>query len=144
MASDSGGRGGAKGMSNAERLVERKISLLRDVLETTRRELLLVELDNLAPLLERKDVLIGELTAVDRALEALGEGGLRQQQDLPYGIELTRLVEAILENQRTMELRIDEERQRLHQEMRDLDQQSRVRGYLERQRPRSGKVDLTR
>ena len=83
MASDSETRGGAKSRSDAQRLVERKLSLLRDVLETTRRELLLVELDNLAPLLERKDALIGELTAVDQALKALGESGLRQQQDPP-------------------------------------------------------------
>jgi hypothetical protein len=131
-------------MSDARRLVERKLGLLRDVLETTRRELLLVELDNLAPLLERKDALIGELTAVDQALAALGGSGLRPQQDSPYATELTRLVEAILENQRTMELRIDEERQRLRQEMRELDRQSRVRGYLERQGTRPGKVDLTR
>ncbi len=138
MASET--EGGAK----ARRLVERKLGLLRDMLETTRQELLLVELDQLTPLLESKDAMIGELTQVDQAIEALGEEGRRRQQGPPYGAELTRLVEAILENQRTMEARMDEERQRLRQEMRDLDQQSRVRGYLERQQRRSGKVDLTR
>jgi hypothetical protein len=125
-------------------LTERKLTLLRDVLDATRQELLLVELDALAPLLERKDVLIGELTAVDRALESLGPGGRKPLDEPGYGAELTRLVEAILENQRTLEARMDEERQRLRQELRDLDQQSRVRGYLERQKARPGKVDLTR
>lgn len=138
MASDTDARG------DARRLVEQKLGLLRDVLETTRQELLLVELDHLAPLLERKDALIGELTRLDQALEGLGESGRRQQQDPPYAAELTRLVEAILENQRTMEARMNEEWQRLRREMRDLDQQSRVRGYLEGQQRRPGKVDLTR
>jgi hypothetical protein len=105
---------------------------------------LLVELDGLAPLIERKDALIVQLTAVDQALEALGEAARQQQQAGPHGAELTRLVEAILENEQTMETRIGTERDRLRKQLRDLDHQARVRGYLERQRRVPAKVDLTR
>lgn len=128
----------------ADRLLERKIALLSKVLDVTRHELLLVELDGLAPLIARKDALIAELTEVDRALEALGDVAMERQQASPFGAELTRLVEAILDNEQTMESRIGAERDRLRGQLRDLDHQAQVRGYLERQRPRAGKVDLTR
>ena len=128
----------------ATELLDRKLSLLQKVLDATRSELLLVELDGLAPLVERKDRLIAELTEVDTALEALGNLALEEQQAASYGAELTRLVEAILDNQRTLETRMDAERERLRKQLRDLDHQAQVRGYLERQRPRAGKVDLTR
>lgn len=129
---------------DAKTLAARKLGLLRDVLETTRQELLLVELDALAPLLERKDLLIGQLTEVDRGLEALAASGAPPVEVPGFGAELTRLVEAILENQRTMEGRMAEERKRLRKELQDLDHESRVRGYLERQKARPGRVDLTR
>jgi hypothetical protein len=125
-------------------LLERKLTLLRKVLDVTRNELLLVELDGLAPLIERKDALITELAGIDRSLESLG-GAARQGQSTPeYSAELTRLVEAILDNERTMETRMGAERERLRRQLQDLERQARIRGYLERQRPRSGKVDLTR
>jgi flagellar biosynthesis/type III secretory pathway chaperone len=128
----------------ATQLLDRKLTLLQKVLDATRSELLLVELDGLAPLVERKDKLIAELTQVDQALESLGTPALEEQQAASYGAELTRLVEAILDNQRTLETRMDAERERLRKQLRDLDHQAQVRGYLERQRPRAGKVDLTR
>jgi hypothetical protein len=131
------------GAPSTEELLERKLGLLAKVLDITRHELLLVELDGLAPLIERKDALIAQLTAVDQALETLGESARERQQMPPYGAELTRLVEAILDNEQTMELRIGQERDRLRKQLRDLDHQAQLRGYLERQRPRPGKVDLT-
>jgi hypothetical protein len=94
--------------------------------------------------LERKDRLIGEAAEVDEALADLGKTGVERQQEPAYRAELTRLAEAILENERTLETRLDGERQRLRRELRDLDHEARVRGYLDRLRPRIGKVDLTR
>ncbi|HEX7928665.1 MAG TPA: hypothetical protein VF678_13810 [bacterium] len=142
MASDRETKSASDARSVAQ-LREQKLALLDKVLSCTRSELLLVELDGLAPLMERKDALIVELTAVDQALETLGDTAAVQQAS-PHGAEVARLVEAILENEQTMETRIGTERDRLRKQLRDLDHQAQVRGYLERQRPRSGKVDLTR
>lgn len=132
------------GSNSAEPLLERKLALLRKVLDVTRNELLLVELDGLAPLMERKDALIAELAGIDQALESLGDAARRGPGMPEYSAELARLVEAILDNERTMETRMGAERERLRRQLQDLERQARIRGYLERQRPRAGKVDLTR
>lgn len=144
MANDRGVESTAAGGNAAQPLLERKLTLLRKVLDVTRNELLLVELDGLTPLMEHKDALIAELAGIDQALEALGDAAQRGQHLPEYSAELTRLVEAILDNERTMESRMGAERERLRRQLQDLERQARIRNYLERQRPRSGKVDLTR
>ena len=129
---------------SARSLLERKLELLRDVLEMTRQELLLVDLDGLDSLLEGKEHLIAEIAAADSALEKLGVAAVELQAQQPFLGELERLVTTILDNERTLEIRLEDERERLKRDMRGLEREARLRGYLERQRPGSRKVDVTR
>ncbi len=113
--------------------------LLRELLALTQRALLLVDLDGLEPLLERKEALIAALRALDEgaAEDKPPAGGAGQDG------EQARLLQAILENERALEARMDEERKRVRQELRDLERQSRLRRYLQRG-ARRPKVDLKR
>ncbi len=130
--------------ADAAGLVERKLALLRDVLARTQEQLLLVSMDELSPLLERKEALIEEMGQVDRELVALGPEAISAAEAESRRSELTRLVDAILENERTMEGRMQEERSRLRGELQALERQSRVKQYLESARPQGRTVDIKR
>lgn len=130
--------------ADAAGLVERKLALLRDVLARSQEQLLLVSMDELAPLLERKEALIEEMGQVDRELVALGPEAISAAEAESPRSELTRLVDAILENERTMEGRMQEERSRLRGELQALERQSRVKQYLESARPQGRTVDIKR
>ncbi|MCH8881949.1 MAG: hypothetical protein IIA41_00465 [SAR324 cluster bacterium] len=130
--------------ADAAGLVERKLALLRDVLARSQEQLLLVSMDELSPLLERKEALIEEMSQVDRELVALGPEAISAAEAESRRSELTRLVDAILENERTMEGRMQEERSRLRGELQALERQSRVKQYLESARPQGRTVDIKR
>lgn len=125
--------------ADTARLLEEKLALMRKVFETTQQELLLVEMDGLTPLLEHKDRLIEKISAID---VQLGEAGRQGLIDAPQLREITQVVEAILENQQALEARLSEEHSRLRQELRNLDRESRLKEYLERQKKTASKIDL--
>lgn len=125
--------------ADTARLLEEKLALMRKVFETTQQELLLVEMDGLTPLLEHKDRLIEKISAID---VQLGEAGRQGLIDAPQLREITQVVEAILENQNALEARMSEEHSRLRQELRNLDRESRLKEYLERQKKTASKIDL--
>jgi hypothetical protein len=120
-------------------LLAQKLAVLRDVLAVTQQSLLLVELDGLTPLLQRKDSLIRELRLLDETL-ALHGAGVPEGEDLRE--ELLQVVQAVLENERTLEERIQQEQSRLRRELRDFDQETRLKQYLERARSKGRTVDL--
>ena len=120
-------------------LLHQKLAVLRDVLALTQQCLLLVDLDGLTPLLERKDALIREMQLIDEAL------GLHDSEPLEAEVlrtELREVVQSVLENERTLEARIHKEYSRLRGELRDFDQETQLRQYLERARPKGGRVNL--
>lgn len=120
-------------------LMQQKLSIMREVLSLTGDELRLVDLDDLEPILEQKDVCIREMQLIDEAL------GLHERIPPESAIirdELAEVVEAILENERTLEARLEQEHVRLRQELHDLDQETRLRQYLERAKPKGGTVNL--
>ena len=121
------------------KLLKEKLALMNQVFETTQQELLLVDLDGLTPLLERKDRLIEKISAIDGQLNQAGRQGL---VDAPQVREIAEMVEAILENGRALEARMSEESSRLHKELRNLDRESRLKQYLERQKQTASKIDL--
>lgn len=125
--------------ADTARLLEEKLALMRKVFETTQQELLVVEMDGLTPLLEHKDRLIEKISAID---VQLGEAGRQGLIDAPQLREITQVVEAILENQNALEARMGEEHSRLRQELRNLDRESRLKEYLERQKKTASKIDL--
>ncbi len=120
-------------------LLQQKAALLRDVLELTRQSLLLVDLEGLTPLLARKDGLIREVQLID---ETLALHDTLPPEAEPLREELVEVVQSILENERTLELRMEQEHARLRAELRDLDQETRLRQYLERAKTKGGTVDL--
>ena len=123
----------------AIKLLEEKLALFNQVFETTQQELLLVDMAGLTPLLERKDRLIAKINAID---EQLNKEGLQGIIDAPQLREIAEMVEAILENQRALEARMSDEYSRLREELRDLDRESRLKQYLERQKQVESKIDL--
>lgn len=125
--------------AGAVKLLEDKLALINQVFETTQQELLLVDMEGLTPLLERKDRLIEKISAIDEQLGAVDRQGL---VDAPQVREITELVEAILDNQRALEARMNEEYSQLREELRDLDRESRLKQYLERQKRVESKIDL--
>ncbi len=127
----------AKPESAAE-LLRQKLSIMNEFLRITQQELLLVNLEGLSPLLDRKDTLIREIARIDAELEKREP----PPAEAPQQQEIARLVGAILENERTLEARINEEHSRLRKEIRELDRQTRLREYLERQRRPEAKIDL--
>lgn len=120
-------------------MLHQKLEVLRDVLGVTQQCLLLVDLDGLSPLLERKNALIREVRLIDEAL------GLHDAQPLEAEVlrtELMEVVQSVLENERTLEARIQKEHSRLRGELRAFDQETQLRQYLERAQPKGGKVNL--
>jgi hypothetical protein len=125
-------------------LIQRKLDLLKQMLSVTQQQLLLVSLDELSPLLDRKERLIGEIKRIDEALEGFGSGPAAAGSEGVRGNEFARVLDAILANERTMEARIQEEQARLRGELQALERQSRVKQYLEGARPRARAVDIKR
>ena len=129
-------------MANEEtvpELLRHKLSIMNEFLTITQQELLLVDLEKLPPLLERKDGLIREILLID---ETLNLHQTFPPESDPLRDELARVVEAVLENERTLEERLMDEQSRLRQEMRDLDQETRLKQYLERAKTKGGTVNL--
>ena len=120
-------------------LLGQKLSLLRDVLDISQQALLLVDLEGLTPLLSRKDGLIREIGLIDEALHL--HARLPGEAE-PLREEMVEVVQAVLENERTLEARIEQEHSRLRRELRDFDQETRLKQYLERARPKGGTVNL--
>ena len=120
-------------------LLGQKLSLLRDVLVISQQALLLVDLEGLTPLLSRKDGLIREIGLID---EALNLHARLPGEAEPLREEMVEVVQAVLENERTLEARIEQEHSRLRRELRDFDQETRLKQYLERARPKGGTVNL--
>ncbi len=128
--------------ARARALWKEKLELARRILAITGEELLLVELDGLGPLLERKQALIAEIEAADRALAELGGTGGPEEAESPTQQEFGRVVAAILENERALEARMDEEFQRLRKELRQFERETTLRGYLEARGGPAGRIDL--
>ncbi len=125
------------GAANQE-LLEKKLALFKAMLEATRQELLLVDLEGLTPILQRKETLIEEITRIDAELE----GAANLVEDDPLAGEIGEVVRAILENESTLEARIGDERSRLRKEMRELERQTKLKEYLERQKKVESRIDL--
>lgn len=117
----------------------RKTELLRRVLTLSQQEVLLVDMEGLAGLLEEKERLIAALQLIDEELAARADAGPGADAEQE---EQARLLAIILENERAVEGRMDGERQRLKGELRELERETRLRRYLERPNARRMKVDL--
>ncbi len=126
----------------AEALLDRKLALMKEVFAVTRQELLLVDLDGLTPLLERKELLIAEIGRIDEELAASGHAGGTAGDAVPQSREIAEVVTAILENERTLEARINEEFALLRRDLHEFDRQTRLRSYLEGQKRTKGKVNI--
>jgi anthranilate phosphoribosyltransferase len=120
-------------------LLEQKLGALRAVLVLSQQSLLLVDLEGLTPLLEQKNGLIRQVRLIDEAL-ALHDD--LPAQTAPLRQELAEVVQSVLENERTLEARIAREQSQLRRELRDFDQETRLKQYLERTRPKGGTVNL--
>ena len=120
-------------------LLRQKVIIMNEFLSITQQELLMVDLEKLSPLLERKDGLISEIRLID---EALGLHDSDPPDSEPMRVELAELVEAVLENERALEERLLEEQSRLRQEIRGLDQESQLKQYLKKSTDKGGTVNL--
>lgn len=120
-------------------LLRQKVMIMNDFLSITQQELLMVDLEKLSPLLERKDGLINEIRLIDEAL-GLHDGDPPDSE--PLRVELAELVEAVLENERALEGRLLEEQSQLRQEIRNLDQESQLKQYLKKTKDKGGTVNL--
>lgn len=125
--------------AGAAKLLEEKLALFNQVFQTTQQELLLIDMEGLTPLLEHKDRLIAKISAID---EQLNKVERQKLVDAPQVREIAEMVEAILDNQRALEARMSEEFTKLREELRDLDRESRLKQYLERQKHVKSKIDL--
>ena len=120
-------------------LLRQKVIIMNEFLSITQQELLMVDLESLSPLLERKDGLISEIRLIDEAL-GLHDGDPPDSE--PMRVELAELVEAVLENERALEGRLLEDQSRLRQEIRSLDQESQLKQYLKKTKDKGGTVNL--
>ena len=120
-------------------LLRQKVMIMNEFLSITQQELLMVDLESLTPLLERKDGLINEIRLID---EALGLHDGQPPESEPVRVELAELVEAVLENEGALEARLLEEQSRLRQEIRGLDQESQLKQYLKKTKDKGGTVNL--
>jgi hypothetical protein len=127
-----------------EALLKRKLALLKRMLSLTQRQLLLVNMDDLGEVLDQKDRLIGEVQRIDTALAGSGRDPLAELEPSGTRAEFARVIDAILSNERTMEERVQDEQSRLRGELQALERQSRVKQYLEGNRPQGRTVDLKR
>ena len=128
-----------------EGLLEQKLAYLREIQMLTQQEVLLVSLDDLTELLERKDALIARIGLVDAGLEEAMQGrkGLSAMAE---GLleEIDEVIEAALENERTLEERIGQEQAQLRRELQAIDREARVARYLEGQQRKGRRIDLKR
>ena len=120
-------------------LLRQKVIIMNEFLSITQQELLMVDLEKLSPLLERKDGLISEIRLID---EAIGLHDGDPQDSEPLRVELAGLVEDVLENERALEGRLLGEQSRLWQEIRGLDQESQLKQYLKKTKHKGGTVNL--
>ncbi len=120
-------------------LMRQKLIIMNEFFDITQQQLLLVDLEALEPLLERKNTLIREMQLIDEAL-ALHQH--HPPESAAMQAEIENMVEAILENERTLEERLLAEQSRLRQEMRDLDQETQLKQYLQKARAKGGTVNL--
>lgn len=125
-------------------LVEQKLALMRDILHVTQQQLLLVNLEALTPLLEQKESLIERIREVDGKLERYGGSGDQTGQIPSWRDDMNRLVAAILDNEQTMEARIEEAQMELKRDLQILERQGRVKQYLEGTRTPGRSVNLKR
>ena len=128
----------------ASELLDRKFELMNKVFEVTQKELLLVDLEGLTPLLEQKESLISEIKLIDQQLASSGQAQGAGWESATQQKESADLVAGILENESTLELRINEEFSRLRGDLREFDRQTRLKRYLQDRRPEGSKVDLKR
>lgn len=135
MANDHRARKGP----GQEALLARKLELMKEVFEATQQELLLVDLELLSPILERKEALIAEIGRIDGELAQTERQGGRQSS---LEQDLAEIVSAILENEKTLETRIQEEQSRLREELRDVGRQTRLRQYLDRLSSPGGRINV--
>jgi len=127
-----------------EALLKEKLSVLGDILEMTRQELLLVDLDKLTPLLEQKDELLAKISGLDEQISATGQNQGETWEDMPQHQEMASLIQSILENEAVLEERMQAEFAQLRSELREFNQETRLKKYLEDHKPRKSRVDLKR
>lgn len=127
-----------------EALLKEKLSVLGDILEMTRQELLLVDLDKLTPLLEQKDELLAKISGLDEQISATGQNQGETWEDMPQHQEMASLIQSILENEAVLEERMQAEFAQLRGELREFNQETRLKKYLEDHKPRKSRVDLKR
>lgn len=123
-------------------ILERKLELLREVFMATQQELLLIDLEGLTPLLEQKEILLAKIGEIDSRLDTSGRKKGAEWEGAPQHEEIAQVVQAILENESTLETRINKEFSQLRHELREFDKQTRLRRYLEGREPETGKVNL--
>ncbi|MDH5751608.1 MAG: hypothetical protein OEZ59_04255 [Deltaproteobacteria bacterium] len=124
---------------NARDLLKNKLELLQQVHSLTEQELLLVNLETLTPLLEKKDTLIEKIKSVDGELAKLEFSG-KQALELQRQVEET--VKTLLENERALEARIESEHKRLRKELMQFEKQTRLRSYLDKEPRRGGRLNV--
>lgn len=122
-------------------LLVRKIFVAKNILQVTGRELLLVDLSGLDNLLEEKEALIAQIKEIDKLLESETEDVTGVEFEGLHE-EYAGVVRSILENERVFEMRIQEEQDQLRADMRELEQQTRLRRYLDGARPAGSGVKL--
>ena len=123
-------------------LLGRKLRAARALFAVTQQELLVVDLEDIEPLLERKEQLIAEIGHLDAELAAHG-GEEEVMAVQPDFVDTYReVVEAALENEQAMEARLADERTRLAQELQEFEHHTRLRQYLDNPRASGGTVNL--
>ena len=95
MANDHGKR---KGPSQ-EVLLARKLELMKEVFEATQRELLLVDLELLSPILERKESLFAEIARIDGELAQSERQGENPTHEEKFPIKMTAVIDAWKDSQ---------------------------------------------
>ena len=130
-----------------ESLLEQKLEHLREYQELTQQGLLLVDLDDLDEILERKATLIGQMQELDTALAGHlppGDAAAGTLSPRAEGLlqEVREVIASSLENDQALEERMREEQAHVNQELREIGEESRLRRYLERQQRVGGKIDV--
>ena len=127
-----------------EALLNEKLAALEKILEVTRKELLLVDLDKLTPLLEQKDQMLARITRLDEQIAATGLNQGKAWEGMPQHEQMGILIQAILENDAVLEERMKAEFSQLRSELREFNKEKRLKKYLEDHKPRKTRVDLKR
>jgi len=126
----------------AKVLLNQKTALIKDILAATEEQLLLVDLEGLGPILSRKEALMEQIRVLDEKLAGMAETSGQAWEAEPRHREIAELIEGILENERTLEARLTQEVSNVKKEIGELDQQTRFKRYLDRQRPKSRGINL--